>query len=153
MKNQIGKRTLDVSQTNTKVVKWMLVMGTSIAVFVALYAMFFAINLGYAIFALAFLLNAILFPIVGILSYLYFSSREIILYENGMKIPYTRFSSKYINYNKIKSIHPYARGGAVRIEANGVSLKIPKGYIERWDEFIEFVRNKGLINEKEEVKT
>ncbi len=147
MKEKLGRKVLDASSKSLKTMKWMLAIGALIALMVALCATSFSLRRGYFLFSFVFIINAVLFSVAMVFIWLYFSSKEIILYEKGMKIPMGMFSSQYILYDDIISINPYARGGSVKIKMKEISIEISKGYIDRWDEFLEVMKKKGFINE------
>ena len=148
-KEETGRIIADVGNPSLKAMKWLILAGTFTGAAVAIFASLFSMNVGPDAmpFTIIFMANVPLFIIAGILVWLWFSSREMILYENGMKIPKTRFSSRYIRYDEVKSIDSYARGGKVIIRTENGDFEVTKGIIEKWDDFIRVLKDKGLINE------
>ncbi len=149
-----GRIIADVSNRNLKTTKWVLTVGTFVGAVFAIFATRFSMSLSpdMMFITIVFLANVFLFAAASIFVWLYFSSKEIIIYEDGMKIPNSRFSSRHVRYDKIKSIDLYAKGGNVIIRTETRDLEVTKGIIGKWGVFVKMLKDKGLINENGDME-
>ena len=149
-KEETGRIIEDVSNPNIRAMKWLASAGAFMGAAVAVIATQFSLGVGEEAmpFTVIFLANVFLFAIAGVILWMHFSAREVVLYEKGMKLPDSMLSSQYVRYEDILSIEPYARGGKVKIGTKNGDIEVSKGFIGRWDEFISVLQKKGLV-EKE----